>query len=346
MYKIGVIGATGYVGIEIVRLLASHPEVEVSSVISQSFVGEKISDIYPNLKNIFDIRCESLDIEKISSKADIFITALPHGISKTVIPSLVENGKKIIDHSADFRYKSISVYETSYNTKHEMPYLLDSSVYGLPELYRDRIKSAAIVGNPGCYPTCSILGIAPLLKNNIIKHTNIIIDAASGVTGAGRSTDLQYQFCECTENFKAYKVAKHRHTSEIEQELSILASEDIIVSFTPHLVPMKRGMLATIYADLNCQTTEDKILNIYKKFYADEYFVRILDEGKVPETKNVVGSNFVDIGITIDKRLNKIIITSAIDNLIKGSAGQAIQCLNILLGLNENTGLKNAGLYL
>lgn len=346
MVKVGVIGATGYVGIEIVRLLQNHPYVSISSVVSQSFVGRKISDIYPNLKNVFDMECENLDIDKIAEDADILITALPHGISKEVIPKLVEKGKKVIDHSGDFRYKSVEVYEKWYNIKHEMPHLLDVSVYGLPELHRREIKNAKIIANPGCYPTCSILGIAPLLANNLIEKKNIIIDAASGVSGAGRSTELAYQFCECTENFKAYKVATHRHTSEIEQELGLLAGEDIMVSFTPHLAPMKRGMLATIYGNLNCDTSTAQLMELYKEYYKNEFFVRIMDEGVLPETKYVAGSNYIDIGLTVDKRLNRVIILSAVDNLGKGAAGQAIQDLNILCGFPEQTGLATPGLYL
>jgi len=346
MVKVGVIGATGYVGIEIVRLLQGHPYFEIASVVSQSFVGRKISDVYPNLKNIFDMECQDLNIEKISETADIFVTALPHGVSKEVIPELVKRGKRIVDHSGDFRYKSVEVYEKWYGIKHEMPELLGISTYGLPELYREEIKGAQITANPGCYPTCSILALAPLLKNKLIKTDNIIIDAASGVSGAGRSTELVYQFCECTENFKAYKVATHRHTSEIEQELSLLAGEQLMVSFTPHLVPMKRGMLATIYANLNCVKSDAELLDIYKEFYQDEVFVRIMDEGKIPETKYVAGSNYIDIGLVVDKRLNRVVVLSALDNLGKGAAGQAVQDLNIMCGFPEETGLTSPGLYL
>lgn len=346
MKKVGIIGATGYVGIEIVRILQNHPDIQISSVVSHSFVGKRISDVYPNLRNIFDMECEELDIDKIADKAEIFITALPHGISKEIIPKLVEKGKRIIDHSGDFRYKSVEVYEKWYNTTHGMPHLLDISVYGLPELHREEIKTAQIVGNPGCYPTCSILGLAPLIKNRLVDTKNIIIDAASGVTGAGRNADLPYQFCECTENFKAYKVSTHRHTSEIEQEISLLAGEEITVSFTPHLVPMKRGMLCTIYANLACEKDTAELIALYKEYYKDECFVRILDEGILPETKNVAGSNYIDISLVVDKRLNRVIVLSAIDNLGKGAAGQAVQDLNIMFGLPENRGLTSPGLYL
>ncbi|AUG58771.1 N-acetyl-gamma-glutamyl-phosphate reductase [Acetivibrio saccincola] len=345
MFNVGIIGATGYVGIEIVRLLQNHPEINISTVVSHSFAGQKISDVYPNLKNVFDMECESLDIDKISEKADIFITALPHGISKEVIPKLIQRNKRVIDHSGDFRYKSVEVYEKWYNTKHGMPHLLDISVYGLPELYRDKIKDAKLVANPGCYPTCSILAIAPLLKNKLIKTKGIIIDAASGITGAGRNTTLPFQFCESSENFKAYKVANHRHTSEIEQELSFLANEEIMVSFTPHLVPMKRGMLCTIYADLACDKSAKEIIDIYKEYYKDEFFVRIMDEGKLPETKYVAGSNYIDIGIVVDERLSRVIVLSALDNLGKGASSQAVQDLNIMFGLPEHSGLTAPALY-
>ncbi|HOM01852.1 MAG TPA: N-acetyl-gamma-glutamyl-phosphate reductase [Acetivibrio sp.] len=346
MANVGIIGATGYVGIEIVRLLQNHPDIKITSVVSHNFAGDKISDVYPNLRNVFDMECDELDIDKIADKADVFVTALPHGISKEVIPKLVEKGKRIVDHSGDFRYKSVEVYEKWYNTTHGMPHLLEISAYGLPELHREEIKNAKIIGNPGCYPTCSILALAPLIKNGLVDTKNIIIDAASGVSGAGRKTDLPYQFCECTENFKAYNVSTHRHTSEIEQELSLLAKEELTVSFTPHLVPMKRGMLATIYANLNCEKSTSELIELYKEYYKNEYFVRILDEGKLPETKFVVGSNFIDIGLVVDKRLNRVVVLSAIDNLGKGAAGQAVQVLNILFGLPEHRGLSNPGIYL
>lgn len=346
MVKVGIVGATGYVGIEIVRLLQKHPEVEIAYVINQSFVGQKISDVYPNLRNLFDMECEGLDVERITSDADIIINCLPHGISKEYIPIAIEKGKRVIDHGGDYRYKSVEVYEKWYNTKHELPHLLDMSVYGLPELYRGSIKNAQIVANPGCYPTCSILGLAPLLSNKLVESKNIIIDAASGVTGAGRNTELPYQFCECSENFKAYKVASHRHTSEIEQELSLLAGEEIMVSFTPHLVPMKRGMLSTIYANLKTERTARELVDLYREYYGNEFFVRVLDEGKLPETKYVAGSNFIDISVVVDRRLNRAVILSALDNLGKGASGQAVQDLNIMCGLPEDTGLTSPGLYL
>lgn len=344
--KVVIIGATGYVGIEIVRLLQGHPGVEITSVIGQSFIGQKISDVYPHLKGIFDMECNNLNINSLPEKGDVFINCLPHGVSKDFIPLLLEKGKKIIDHGGDFRYKKVEVYEKWYKTKHELPELLNISVYGLPELYRDKIRDAMLVANPGCYPTCSILGIAPLLVNKIIDTNGIIIDAASGVSGAGRKTDLMYQFCECTENFKAYGVATHRHTSEIEQELGVLAGEEIMVSFTPHLAPIKRGMLATIYANLKNDVTTGELIQLYREFYKGETFVRVLDENRLPETKHVAGSNFIDIGIVVDKRLKRVVILSALDNLGKGASGQAVQDLNIMCGFPEHTALMNPGLYL
>lgn len=348
--KVVIIGATGYVGIEIARILQAHPGVEIAAVIGQSFVGRKISDVYPSLRNVFDMELTSLDIENLPSMGDVFINCLPHGISKDFIPALLKEGKRIIDHGGDFRYKNVKVYEEWYKVKHELPELLDISVYGLPEFYRKKIRDASLVANPGCYPTCSIIGIAPLLVNQIIDTRSIIIDAVSGVSGAGRKTDLPYQFCECTENFRAYNVATHRHTSEIEQELSFIAKEEITVSFTPHLAPMKRGMLATIYANLksdaSCEVSCEELIKLYREFYQGEVFVRVLEQGMLPETKHVAGSNFVDIGIAVDKRLKRVIILSALDNLGKGASGQAVQDLNIMCGFPEHTALLNPGLYL
>lgn len=346
MIKAGIIGATGYAGIELVRLLSLHPDVKITSLVSHSFAGEKISDIYPNLKNINDSVCEELDIEKIAGKSDIVFTSLPHGTSGKVISELYEHGVKIIDLSGDFRYNDVTVYEKWYGVKHENPELLQKSVYGLPELHRGKIAKASLVGNPGCYTTCSILPLAPFLYNNVIDHDNIIIDAKSGVSGAGRSLSLGTHFVECTENLKAYKIGTHRHTSEIEQELSIIANDEIKLSFTPHLVPMKRGITATIYANLLKNYSIDELLNLCKDYYKNEYFIKIYDKEQLPETKHIVGSNFIGIGLSIDKRLNRLIIVSVIDNLIKGASGQAIQNMNIMFGLDEKTALNFPGTYI
>ena len=345
MIKVAVLGATGYAGIELVRILSQHPEVELKVLGSHSFDGQLISEVYQNFAHILDMTCEELDLDKVA-QCDVAFTALPHGASKDVIPSLIEKGIKVIDLSGDFRYDDIKIYEKWYGTEHSSPELLSEAVYGLCELYRDKVKKARLIGNPGCYTTCSILGAYPVLKSGLGKSENIIIDAKSGVTGAGRGLGLPLHFCECTENTKAYKVATHRHTSEIEQELSKAAGEEVMISFTPHLIPQKRGILSTIYVNLNKPCTTEELVNIYKDFYKDEFFVRVKDAGKLPETKHVAGSNFVDIGVVVDERLNRAVIVSAIDNIYKGAAGQAVQNMNLMFGLDEKTGIDNAGFYL
>ena len=345
MIKVAVLGATGYAGIELVRILSNHPDVKLEILGSHSFDGQPISDVYQNFAHVLDMTCEELDLDKVA-QCDVAFTALPHGASKDVIPSLIEKGIKVIDLSGDFRYDDIKVYEEWYGQEHSSPELLAESVYGLCELHRDEVKKARLIGNPGCYTTCSILGAYPLLKSGIGNSKNVIVDAKSGVTGAGRSLALGVHFCECTENSKAYKVANHRHTSEIEQELSKAAGEAVMISFTPHLIPQKRGILSTIYVNLNKPCTTQEIVDLYKDFYKDEYFVRVKDAGKLPETKHVAGSNFVDIGVVVDERLNRAVIVSAIDNLGKGAASQAVQNMNIMFGLDEKTGINNAGFYL
>ena len=345
MIKAAVLGATGYAGIELVRLLTNHPDVQIKILGSKSFEGKKISEVYPNLAKILDQECEALDLERVK-ECDVAFTALPHGASKEVIPALLETGVKVIDLSGDYRYDDPAVYEEWYGAPHSSPELLKESVYGLCELHREKIKKARLIGNPGCYTTCSILGAAPLVANGLSDNKNIIIDAKSGVTGAGRGLGLPYHFCECTENTKAYKIATHRHTSEIEQELSNLANEKIILSFTPHLIPQKRGILATIYVNLNKPCTTEEIQKLYADFYKDEFFVRVKNAGELPETKHVAGSNFVDIGVCVDPRLNRAVIVSTLDNIVKGAAGQAIQNMNLMFGLPEDTALHQAGFYL
>lgn len=341
--KVAVLGATGYAGIELVRLLTNHPNVSIEILGSQSFKGQKISEVYPNLAGVLDKECSELDLDEVA-KCDVAFCALPHGASKEVIPAILEKGVKVIDLSGDFRYDDVKVYEAWYGEEHCAPELLKESVYGLCELHREKIKSARLIGNPGCYTTCSILGTAPLLANKVVETKNIIVDAKSGVTGAGRGLKLPQHFCECTESTKAYNIAKHRHTSEIEQELSNIAGEEIMISFTPHLIPMKRGILATIYANLNGKYSKEDILNMYKEYYKDEKFVRVKDT--LPETKHVAGSNFVDIGLEVDERLGRVVVVSVIDNIVKGAAGQAMQNMNLLFGLEESTGLDMAGYYL
>ena len=344
--RAGILGITGYAGIELFRLLLGHPHVEITYGGTSSNAGKPIADLYPHLKGTTDLVCREIDIDAIASACDVVFAALPHGASCKVIPALYEKGLRIIDLSGDFRYEDPAVYKQWYDIDHPAPDLLDISVYGLPELHRAEIAKTTLIGNPGCYTTCSILGLYPLLKMGLCDTKNIIIDAKSGVTGAGRSLSQQVHFCECAETFKAYKIATHRHTSEIEQELSMAAGQDIMLSFTPHLIPAKRGILATCYANLNGNTTQEELVDIYKEFYKDEYFVRVYDAGELPQTGRVAGSNFVDIGIEIDKRLNRAIIVSAIDNLYKGASGQAVQNMNILFGLDEKTGIDSPGYYL
>lgn len=345
MIRTAVLGATGYAGIELVRILSGHPEASIEILGSQSFAGKPISEVYENFAHVLENECEKLDLDR-AAECDVAFTALPHGASKDVIPSLIERGLKVIDLSGDFRYDDVKVYEKWYNQEHSSPELLAESVYGLPELYREKIKTARLIGNPGCYTTCSILGAYPILKSGMGSSENIIVDAKSGVTGAGRGIALPYHFCECTENTKAYKVATHRHTSEIEQELSKAAGKEVMISFTPHLIPQKRGILSTIYVNLNKKCTTEELVEIYKEFYKGEYFVRVKEVGSLPETKHVAGSNFVDIGMVVDERLNRAVIVSAIDNIYKGAAGQAVQNMNLLFGLDEKTGIANAGFYL
>ncbi|NMA65786.1 MAG: N-acetyl-gamma-glutamyl-phosphate reductase [Clostridiaceae bacterium] len=347
MLKLGIIGATGYVGAEIVRLIALRKDIEITTVVSNSFAGKPYSSVYPSLRGIFDKTCDQLDIEEVSKKADFFITALPHGVSGEIVPELLAKGKRVIDHSGDFRFRDINVYEKWYNITHKSPQLVKDAVYGLPEIYREKIKTASLVADPGCYPTCSILAIAPALAKKLISPKGIIIDAVSGVSGAGRKSDLYYSYCETEANFKAYGVANHRHTPEIEQELSLLADQEVLISFTPHLAPMKRGMMTTCYLDLiQDGFTTSNVLEIYKEYYENEPFIRVLPEGILPETKNVAGSNFVDIGLIVDKRLNKLIVISALDNLGKGSASQAVQALNLMAGFNETEGLFTPSVYI
>lgn len=339
MIRAGILGATGYAGAEVCRLLALRDDVEITLLGSQSYVGQKFSDIYTNLRGILDLECEAGDVDTVAEKCDVVFTALPHGASKEVIPKLYEKGLTVIDLSGDFRYNDVKVYEKWYGDEHCAPHLLDVSVYGLPELHREEIKKTKLIANPGCYTTCSILAIAPLLDAKIGDTKNIIIDAKSGVTGAGRSAKVPSLFCECDESMKAYGVGTHRHTSEIEQELSLVADEEIALSFTPHLIPIKRGILATSYVNLSKDVSAEELVSLYKEFYKGEKFVRILDAGKLPEIKNVAHSNYIEIGIVVDKRLGRAVIVSCIDNLIKGAAGQAVQNMNIVFGREESAGL-------
>lgn len=343
--KVGIIGATGYAGAELVRLLARHPQVELTVLTSQSYAGKMIWEVFPHLYGLVDKRLEELNLPQLVEQCDVIFTALPHGHAMPVAVAALAKGKRLIDLGADFRLKDVETYQSWYKTEHTAADLLVTAVYGLPELYREQIKGSSVIANPGCYPTSSILGLAPLLTNKLIDTESIIIDAKSGVSGAGRGLSLKTHFSETTGNFQAYGVATHRHTPEIEQELANLAGVPLTVNFTPHLTPMVRGILSTIYAKLKQNVTTGEVMAIYRDFYQGERFVRVLPEGMLPNTKAVAGSNCCDIAVIVDPRTKRVIVLSAIDNLVKGAAGQAVQNLNVMYGLPEATGLDFAGMY-
>ena len=344
MIRVSILGATGYAGAELARLLGMHKEVQFMHLISRTYARKRLCDIYPGLDKSLPA-LEALDIDRIAADSDVAFTSLPHGASKEVIPALYEKGLKVIDLSGDFRYDDACVYAQWYGEEHSAPELLKQSVYGLPELHRSAINTARLVGNPGCYTTCSILALAPLVKNKLIDVSTIVIDAKSGASGAGREPSQPLHFCEANENVKAYKVAAHRHTSEIEQELSKLYGGEIMLSFTPHLLPVNRGILATSYAKLAQKASVKELTSLYKSFYVNEPFVKIYENG-LPELKHVNGSNNIAIGIAVDERLGRVIAVSCIDNLIKGAGGQAIQNMNLMFSLDETEGLPKNAWYL
>ncbi len=346
MIKVGIVGATGYAGIELIRILLGHPEVKITKLAAKmDGKPQKISDIFPSLKGRIDLVCTDLNVSDMAKESDLIFLVLPHKASLKFTPRFIKLGKKVIDFSADFRFDDLKVYEEWYAPHTEESKKLNSqAVYGLPELYKEKIKKANLIANPGCYPTSIILGVAPLLVNKVVSTENIIADSLSGASGAGRALSGALHYPECNENVKAYSIATHRHTPEIEQELSKLAKEEIKISFTPHLLPMNRGILSTIYLNLATKTKEVEILELYRQFYRNEPFLRILEKGSFPETKNVYGSNYCDIGIKIDERTNRVIVISAIDNLVKGASGQAVQNMNIIYGFEETLGLESPGI--
>ena len=344
MIRVGVAGATGYTGLELVRLLLRHPQVKMTALTAERYVGQPIWKVFPSVMQETDLICQPLEVEPLSRSCDFLFTALPHKAAMGVVPGFLQRGLKIVDLSADFRLADPKVYEEWYEP-HTASALLKDAVYGVPELHREEIKKASLVANPGCYPTSIILALAPALRNQIIDIRTIIADSKSGVSGAGRAAVVSSLFSEVSENFKAYKVAEHRHTPEIEQELSRLAGEKVIITFTPHLVPMKRGILSTIYASLLKPYSENELLDLYRNFYAKEKFVRIHPSDLLPSTADVLGSNYCDIGIRVDKRNNRLILLAAIDNLVKGASGQAVQNMNLMLGFEESMGLDIVPLY-
>ena len=345
MIKAGIIGSTGYAGQELVRLLMQHPDVEIVWYGSRSYIDQQYADVFQNMFQIVDAKCMDDNMDALADAADVIFTATPQGLCASLVNEDVLNKVKIIDLSADFRIKDVEVYEKWYGIKHKSPSYIKEAVYGLCEINREDIKGARLIANPGCYTTCSILTAYPLVKEGLIDPDTLIIDAKSGTSGAGRGAKLPNLFCEVNENMKAYGVTDHRHTPEIEEQLGYAAGKEIVVNFTPHLVPMNRGILATEYASLvkkadGTLPTYEEVKSVYDKYYKNEKFVRVLEKNVCPETKWVEGSNYVDVNFKIDERTGRIVMMGALDNLVKGAAGQAIQNMNLLFGFNESEGLE------
>lgn len=345
MIKAGIIGATGYAGGELVRLLLGHKEAEIVWYGSRSYVDQKYASIYQNMFQIVDASCMDDNMEELAKQADVIFTATPQGFCASMMNEEILSQTKVIDLSADFRIKDVKIYEKWYNIQHKSPQYIDEAVYGLCEINREKIKGARLIANPGCYPTCSTLSIYPMVKEGLIDPSTIIIDAKSGTSGAGRGAKVDNLFCEVNENIKAYGVASHRHTPEIEEQLGYAAGEPVLLNFTPHLVPMNRGILITAYASLKKDVTYEEVKAVYDKYYAQERFVRVLEKDVCPQTKWVEGSNYVDVNFKIDPRTKRIIMMGAMDNLVKGAAGQAVQNMNLLFGLEESTGLQMAPVF-
>lgn len=338
MIKVGVIGATGYAGAELVRILSGHPDIELTILTSRQYAGKRFDTVYPSMAGIVNLVCREFSMERMCEAADFFFIALPHKMPMEIVPELISSDKRVIDLSADFRFNNFYLYEAYYQP-HTAKDLLERAVYGLSEVYSDKIKDAELIGNPGCYPTSVLLPLIPLLKNDILKPDTIIADSKSGVSGAGRSLTLATHFCEANESLNAYKVASHRHNPEMDMVLSSEAQREISITFVPHLIPMTRGMYTTIYADLYEKINNADIRDCLESYYRGKPFIRICPDGTLPATLNVKGTNFCDIGFKIDEKCRRLILISAIDNLVKGAAGQAVQNMNIMLGLDETTSL-------
>ena len=345
MIKAGIIGATGYAGNELVRLLLGHKDVEIKWLGSRSYVDKPYSSVYGNMFNLVDDVCKGEGIKELAEEVDVIFTATPQGFLAGVLTEEILSKAKVVDLSADYRIKDVATYEAWYGMKHNSPEFIEEAVYGLCEINRDKVKNARLVANPGCYPTCSFLSVYPLVKEGIIDPHTIIIDAKSGPSGAGRGAKTDNLFCEVNESIKPYGVATHRHTPEIEEQIGYAAGEKVTINFTPHLVPMNRGILVTAYATMHRHMGYDEIKSIYKKYYDDEYFVRVLDMDVFPQTKWVEGSNFVDVNFKVDERTGRIIMMGALDNVVKGAAGQAIQNMNIMFGLPETEGIAAAPMF-
>ena len=343
--RVAVIGSTGYGGVELIRILLQHPMVEIASVISSSSAGAPIAEGYPHLSGILADRLDPVDIEQIRRKADVVFVSVPHGVSAELSPKLLDAGLKVIDLSGDFRLQSGETYETWYKHKPADPAYLRRAVYGLAEVFGADVPGADFVSNPGCFPTAASLGLAPLMAAGWIDPDTIVIDAKTGVSGAGRGLGLTYHFSEMNENMLAYKVNRHQHTPEIEQTLGRLAGREVTITFTTHLVPLTRGILATGYAKLTESRTDREVVELFRQYYEGRRFVRVREPGKWPATKEVLGSNYCDIGISVDARTGRVTVVSVIDNLVKGAAGQAVQNLNLMMGWDEATGLALTPVY-
>ena len=345
MIKVGLIGSTGYAGGELARLLLQRDDIEIKWYGSRSYIGQKYASLYPNMYKIVDEECMDDNMKELAGQVDVVFTATPQGLCASLVDEEILSKVKIIDLSADFRIKDVSVYEEWYKLTHASPQFLEEAVYGLPEVNRERVKKARLIANPGCFPTCSFLSVYPLVKEGLVDPDTIIIDAKSGTSGAGRGAKMDSLYCEVNENIKAYGVGTHRHTPEIEEQLSYAAGRPVTISFTPHLVPMNRGILVTAYGSLTKEVTYEEVRAVYDKYYKDEFFVRVLEKDVVPQTRWVEGSNFADVNFKIDPRTRRIVMMGAIDNMVKGAAGQAIQNMNLMFGLPENTGLKQIPVF-
>ncbi len=345
MLKIGIIGATGYAGGELVRLLLGHKEAEIVWYGSRSYVDQKYASIYQNMFQIVENTCLDDNMEAMAEQVDVIFTATPQGLCASLVNEDILNKVKIVDLSADFRIKDVKVYEKWYGIEHKSPQYIQEAVYGLCEVNREAVKKARLVANPGCYPTCSFLSVYPLVKEGLIDPNTLIIDAKSGTSGAGRGAKVDNLFCEVNENIKAYGVAGHRHTPEIEEQLSRAAKEPVLINFTPHLVPMQRGILVTAYASLKREISYEEVKAVYDRYYNKETFVRVLEKDVCPQTRWVEGSNFVDVNFKIDPRTRRIVMMGAMDNLVKGAAGQAVQNMNLMFGIEEAEGLRMAPVF-
>ena len=340
MLRIAVTGASGYMGAELLRLLTVHPKVRISAVTSERLAGERLDRVYPHLRGLSDLVFQEIHGERLADEADVVFLALPHMESQRLMPTLRRHGKKAIDLSADYRLKDATLYTTWYKAPHEDASGLAEAVYGLPEIHGYAVSRARLVGNPGCYPTCVILGLAPLVHNKLIQLDSIVADCKSGASGAGRQTSLATQYCEVNEGLRAYKVAEHRHNPEMDQELSRLAGEPVSITFSPHLVPMSRGILGTLYARLVRPYTEMELLNFFQNFYDGQPFIRLHPVGSLPNTGHVRGSNYCDLGVRVDAPRSRVIVVSAIDNLARGAASQAVHNFNLMSGFPETLGLE------